>query len=141
MKLIINKDLNIDRSKINLLGQFCAFCVKHLPIKSDFKIYVVSSRLDHGIKTTALYDPNNKVCKVYAKNRSLVDVCRSIAHELTHMMQDEMGLLHGHIQDIGGFHEDQANAKAGELIKLFARENKNGKLIYEKKFRSKGHLL
>lgn len=47
---------------------------------------------------------------------------RSIAHEMTHMMQDQQNMLHGNIRDAGGFHEDQANAKAGELIKLYAKQ-------------------
>jgi hypothetical protein len=47
------------------------------------------------------------------------------------MMQDECGLLVGHIQDAGGFHEDQANARAGELIKRFAKVNPNNRKIYE----------
>ena len=51
---------------------------------------------------------------------------------MTHMMQDEMGLIGNvPIRDAGGFHEDQANAKAGELIKLFAKSKKHRKGIYE----------
>jgi hypothetical protein len=49
------------------------------------------------------------------------------------MMQDETGLLTGHIQDAGGFHEDQANAKAGELIKRFAKSKDGRRSIYERK--------
>jgi hypothetical protein len=50
---------------------------------------------------------------------------------MTHMMQDQMGLLKGKIRDAGGFHEDQANAKAGEILKLFAKSNHERKSIYE----------
>jgi hypothetical protein len=35
------------------------------------------------------------------------------------MMQHDRGLINGPIKDIGGFHEDQANAKAGEIVKKF----------------------
>ena len=69
--------------------------------------------------------------KVYGRNRALADVLRSIAHELTHMMQDETGLIQGPVQDAGGFHEDQANARAGEIIKLFAKSTPERKRIYE----------
>jgi len=62
---------------------------------------------------------------------------RSIAHEMTHMMQDQTGLLVGHIQDAGGFHEDQANARAGELLKLFAKSSDDRKRIYESIKKSK----
>ena len=44
-----------------------------------------------------------------------------------------MGLIRGPIRDAGGFHEDQANAKAGELIKLFAKSKDGRKAIYERK--------
>jgi hypothetical protein len=70
-------------------------------------------------------------CIIYAKNRAFVDVLRSIAHEMTHMMQDELGLLEGgNIRDAGGFHEDQANARAGEIIKRFAKSKPYRKMIY-----------
>ena len=133
MKLYVDKDLNIDPQKIKLMSEFCAFCAKNLPIEGNFSIYVISDRPKHGIVTTASYEINNNICRIYGKNRALVDICRSIAHEMTHMMQDEMGLLKGHIQDAGGFHEDQANARAGELIKRFAKSKEERRGIYESK--------
>ena len=138
MKLYVDKELQISNDKVNLIAEFCAFCSQHLPIEGEFSIYVVADRPKHGITTTAAYEVNNNVCRIYGKNRALVDICRSIAHEMTHMMQDEMGLLTGHIQDAGGFHEDQANARAGELIKRFAKSKEDRKAIYESR---RYHLL
>ena len=134
MKLYVDRKLSLTPEKIKLIAEFCNFCSDQLPIEGDFKIYITSDRKAHGIITTASYEVNNNVCRVYGKNRALVDVCRSIAHEMTHMMQDETGLLVGHIQDAGGFHEDQANAKAGELIKRFAKSRKDRSAIYETKY-------
>ena len=54
-------------------------------------------------------------------NRALVDVCRSIAHEMVHHKQFEDGRLEVKPPDIGGEIEDEANAKAGQFIKMFAR--------------------
>ena len=133
MKLYIDKNLNIDPEKVKLIGEFCIFCAENLPIVNDFNIHVTSDRGKHGITTTAVYEVNNNTCRIYGKNRALVDICRSIAHEMTHMMQDETGLLTGHIQDAGGFHEDQANAKAGELIKRFAKSKEGRRAIYERR--------
>jgi hypothetical protein len=133
MKLYVDKKLNLDNPKINLLSEFCAFCAAQLPINGNFNVYVTSNRESHGISTTAAYEVNNNTCRIYGQNRALVDICRSIAHEMTHMMQDESGLLVGHIQDAGGFHEDQANARAGELIKRFAKSDISRKNIYESK--------
>ena len=133
MKLLCDKNLNYSPEKLNLASQFILFCAENLPIENKFTIYLVANRENHGITTTAVYECGNNICRIYAKNRSLADVLRSVAHEMTHMMQDEMGLIKGKIRDAGGFHEDQANAKAGELIKLFAKSKKGRKAIYESK--------
>lgn len=133
MKLFISNDLGYNFDKSRLLSEFVLFCAEKLPIENNFKVFVVNNREPHSISTTAVYECGNNTCKIYGKNRALVDVMRSIAHEMTHMMQDEMGLLVGHIQDAGGFHEDQANSKAGELIKLFAKSKEDRKAIYENK--------
>ena len=136
MKLYIDKELGYPPEKINLAGQFILFCANKLPIEGEFEVHLVNSREPHNISTTALYEVGNNCCKVYAKNRALADVMRSVAHEMTHMMQDQIGILNGGpIRDAGGFHEDQANAKAGELIKLFAKSKPGRKAIYEAKSR------
>ncbi len=131
MKLYIDKKLNLNEVKSNYIADFCGYCADMLPIEGDFKIYVVAEREPYEIKTTAAYIVNENSCYIYAKNRALPDVMRSIAHEMTHMMQDQTGLLVGKIRDAGGFHEDQANARAGELIKRFVRESEDRKAIYE----------
>jgi len=100
-------------------------------VSGDFEIHVVSDRDYHNIGTTAAYHIGKNIVKVYGKNRALVDILRSIAHELTHMMQDESGMLDGQIQDAGGPIEDEANARAGELIKLYAKSSPERKRIYE----------
>ena len=137
-KLFISQDLEIEPEKTLLIGDFIVFCCDSLPVRGDCSIYIVSKREPYSISTTAaylvgegeirIYGKNRGI--VYAKDRAFVDVLRSIAHEMTHMMQDEMGLLVGKIRDAGGFHEDQANAKAGELIKLYAKQP-GRKKIYE----------
>ena len=136
MRLYVDKKLNLSDQKINLASQFCLFCAEHLNIKGPFKVYMVSDRKSNGISTTAVYEIGANVCRVYCKDRQLSDCLRSIAHEMTHMMQDQTGLIVGKIKDAGGFHEDQANAKAGEILKLFAKSRPERKQIYEKKIRS-----
>jgi len=133
MKLRISKSLGFTPEKSRIAAEFCLFCAEHLPVEGDFSIYMVSNRKHHSITTTAIYEVGNNVCKVYCKNRSLADCLRSIAHEMTHMMQDQMGLINGPVRDAGGFHEDQANAKAGELLKLFVNEKDNRVKLYEAK--------
>ena len=132
-KLFIDKSLGIDPNKILTIAKFCAYCADTIPVIGEIKVCVVNDRSEHGITTTAAYKVGQNEVLVYGKDRALVDICRSIAHEMIHMMQDETGLLdNGPIQDIGGFHENQANAGAGALIKAFAQSQKDGRKIYER---------
>jgi hypothetical protein len=135
MKLYVDEGLHYNPEQMKLAGEFILFCADSLPIEGDFEVHLVNSREPHGITTTALYEVGNNCCKVYCKSRALADVLRSVAHEMTHMMQDQIGILKGNIRDAGGFHEDQANSKAGELIKLFSKSSPHRKMIYENKFK------
>lgn len=133
-KVYFCKGLDYEDDKKKIIFDFICFCAKELEINEHpFQIYVQSKRNEpnNPIVTTAAYDPGSKTCYIYAKNRAVVDVCRSIAHEMTHMMQDITGNLIGVIKDVGGFHEDQANSKAGEIIKKFAYSDKQRMRIYE----------
>ena len=134
-KLYICPKLDLDVEKTLLISDFINFCCEELPIRGGCKIHIVSDREANRISTTAVYMVGENDIRVYGKNRSLADVMRSVAHEMTHMMQDEQNLLHGNVRDAGGFHEDQANAKAGELLKLYAKKPGRRK-IYESAKRS-----
>lgn len=110
------------------LSEFVKFVKSQLELDSVPTIVIKSNR--DGLKTTANYDytKENKVVKVYGKNRALVDIMRSVAHELVHHKQFEQGRLVVRPPDIGGEIEDEANAKAGQYIKMFSKENPD---IYE----------
>ena len=105
------------------LTEFTKFVVKELGIKNPPTIAILDKR--DGLKTTANYDysKENKIVKIYSGPRLAVDIMRSIAHELTHHKQWEDGKLKVRPPDIGGPIEDEANAKAGQFIKLFAKKD------------------
>ncbi len=111
----------LNDDKKDKLNKFVKFIKDELGIKEMPTISVQNHR--EGLKTTANYDytKENKVVKVCSKNRALVDVMRSIAHELVHHKQYEQGRLKVKPPDIGGEIEDEANAKAGQFIKMFAK--------------------
>ena len=75
------------------------------------------------VTTTAAY--GNKRVIVYAKDRAMVDIMRSVAHELVHLKQDIEGRLTDPAKDgmDGSPIEDEANATAGVLIRLYGRAN------------------
>ena len=113
--------LNDDKKE--KLKEFVKFVKDELELKSVPTISVQNGRGE--LKTTADYDytKENKIIKVNSKNRALVDVMRSVAHELVHHKQYEQGRLEVKPPDIGGEIEDEANAKAGQFIKMYAQKD------------------
>jgi len=131
--LSISKDLDRCNRNSEIIEDFCKFCAKELSIDEDINVKIVSNREKENIKTTAFYDPDDHRVLIYGKDRAIVDICRSIAHELTHMSQMIQDRIKFPVQDAGGEIEDEANAKAGEIVKLFAKSRDDRLSIYESK--------
>lgn len=104
--------------------EFVKFVKDELGLKLTPTIKLLNGRGD--LKTTAHYNYSKpeKVIKVNTKNRHIVDVMRSIAHEMVHHRQFEQGRLDGpKPPDIGGDIEDEANSLAGQFIKMFSKKD------------------
>lgn len=101
------------------LDDFVQFACDHLKLQEKPQISLVQVRDDN--MTTANYCPNSQKIKVYAKNRALFDVARSVAHELVHHKQNVNGEeLNG---DTGSACENEANSIAGQIIRLYGEKN------------------
>lgn len=106
------------------LEDFVDFVVKELGITEPVEINYQTDK--DGIETTAVYKYSAETSnlaeseiKVYTKERALQDIMRSVAHELVHHKQNQDGRLYSKVQNVGGPIEDEANAKAGELLKKY----------------------
>jgi hypothetical protein len=60
---------------------------------------------------------------VYAKNRNLVDILRTVAHELVHIKQGEEDMIKPDSSYPGSPIESQADVIAGKYIKIYGEEN------------------
>lgn len=60
---------------------------------------------------------------VYAKNRNLVDILRTVAHELTHVRQGELGMIKPGDSYPGSPIELLADMVAGKIIKIYGEKN------------------
>jgi len=111
----------LGKDKKDRITEFVKFVKKELDLEKCPTIVLQNGR--GNLKTTANYDytKENKVIRINAKNRAVVDVMRSIAHEMVHHKQFEQGRLKVQPPDIGGEIENEANAKAGQYIKMFAK--------------------
>jgi len=108
--------------QVTLLNQFLKFVITQLKI-SNPNVKIQFGR--EGLVTTASYGDKN--VRVYAKDRALVDIMRSLAHELVHMKQDVEGRLdqvhHEQNNEAGSPIENEANSIAGVLIRKFGEQH------------------
>jgi hypothetical protein len=130
-EMLVDPHLEYDDTKINVIRQYIRFVIKEVGIEGAFRLVFTTEREKLGVKTTAYYRDKDKMVVVYAKNRMLGDVLRSVTHELVHKKQYEEGRIKHPVQDVGGEIEDEANAKAGAIIKLFIKDNPMGKFLFD----------
>jgi hypothetical protein len=106
-----------------IVQKFMDFVIDNLGI--DGKVTAILTNQKDGIKTTAVYNYAEASIKVYIKNRAIVDVLRSLAHEMVHHKQNQRGELKDNPKagNDGSPQENEANAKAGELIRIFGKQN------------------
>lgn len=113
---------------IRVVTDFVNFAKEYLGIKYDIKVALAFERTP-DLKTTAYYDLEGFI-KVYVKDRAIIDICRSIAHELVHHKQMLDGKLDNPAENgkDGSPIENEANAVAGIIIRLYGKKNPE---IYE----------
>lgn len=108
---------------------FISFCISHLKLTQPFSVELVDK--NHGIDMTlAAFDLDSNEIYVRCEKRFIYDICRSIAHELVHLKQKEDDKInYDEYTDVGGIIEDEANAIAGQICKIFVKKF-NCKWIY-----------
>ena len=102
---------------------FVQFCKKQLNIDDRVKIKFLKE-YDPNI-TTGCYMPATREIRVLVKDRGLIDILRSIAHEMIHQKQHLNGELNERSGENGSDHENEAHAKAGLIMRLYQAENKD----------------
>lgn len=119
-QLLRERLLTKDERDILSITDFINFAKKYLDIHDDIKVELAFERTP-DLKTTAYYDTTSNLVKVYAKNRAIIDVCRSISHELVHHQQNIQGRLTDTAKDgqDGTPIENEANAVAGIIIRKY----------------------
>jgi Zn-dependent peptidase ImmA (M78 family) len=106
-----------------LMEKFIIFCRDYLELTVPFNVHLTNDRED--ITTSAYYDIQRHYICVYIKDRAIMDVMRSVAHELVHHCQNQNGQLTGNAEEgaDGSPIENEANAKAGEIMRVFGKQN------------------
>jgi len=97
--------------------EFIKFAKNALQLKEKVSVKLLEKRHKH--MTAACYDPNTNEISIYTKGRAFADVCRSLAHEMVHQKQNELGLLEIDSGETGSDIENEANACAGIIMRNF----------------------
>ena len=73
--------------------------------------------------TFGMYNPNNGEINLSLADRHPTDILRTLAHELVHFAQDQRKELHDDSGQTGSNHENEANAIAGIIMRMFSKKN------------------
>lgn len=113
---------DIDPEKLFYIQDFIGFVCDNIHMKEPVQVHLRNGR-DQFIETTASYEPEKNINHINCKKRSLVDICRSIAHELTHNRQREIGIISPEIPtpNIGFRAENESDSLAGMIIKHYTQ--------------------
>ena len=118
---------NLSETKQQSIGHFVEFATKRLKLKETPNVTLVGGREFAEIKTSlGGYNPADKSIYVATEGRLTADILRTLAHEMVHRKQDELGLVRNLEKDgaDGSPIENQAHAVAGILMREYGRINK-----------------
>jgi hypothetical protein len=128
-KVICDKQIKSD--SVAVISDFIKFCNRFLHIQDFPVIHLYATKKPN--MTTGAYDLSNNTISCLVGKRLVVDVLRTIAHELTHRKQHERGDLDiqlaeidpmDEMGDIDTPFENEAYTLAGNLVKIYCRKQK-----------------
>jgi len=122
-------DEQIDPETASEIMKFAQWAGDRLHIKQLPEIELsMDTDEAHDGKATGCFWPSEGKVWVYCKNRNLIDIFRSIFHELVHVRQNEIGMIdpNGSGQSYPGAPiETMAEMLAGKYIKIWKDNNPN----------------
>lgn len=107
------------------MEDFLPMAMEEIGLDSLPKIKLVRRVPDPEQPTFGKYVNDKHVLYVGVENRHIVDVLRTLAHELVHYKQDTENRLNSHSGDTGSDIENEANAKAGVIMRKFNKAHRH----------------
>ena len=120
------KESRLNESETATIGEFIKFSIKNLEIQNPPRNLSLSYDTNKAkeMRSFGYFDPNSNKIWVYCGNRNMGDILRTLAHELVHRKQDEDGRINYESGKTGSEIENEANAKAGVLLRDFGKQHK-----------------
>ncbi len=113
------------KDTFSILLEFVRFAADHLELdklpKFNF-MFDTKRSLEH--KSFGGYSPDAKHIDITVVNRHIMDVCRTLAHELVHFKQDlDEQLNDPHAGSTGSPQENEANAEAAVIMRNWGKKH------------------
>lgn len=108
------------------LNSFVDFCCGKLGIEGKPTLKFKEPDDQGEQPSFAAYAPGSREVMVMSKNRHPMDIFRSVAHELVHHKQNEEGRIGKDVAKEGATGSDienEANSRAGELMRWYGKAN------------------
>ena len=124
VKEILTESLQ-KKDTYKILLDFIRFAAKDLELNSLPKFdFVFDSKQSVERKSFGGYMPGAEHITITVKNRHIMDVCRTLAHEMVHFKQD----LNDELADddagsTGSPQENEANARAAVIMRNWGKRN------------------
>lgn len=114
----------MNQQNLDTIKHFVQFVKKELNIQSLPSIKLIADKdFVSNYRSYGEYNPNKNYVKVFYLGRNLADVCRSLAHELVHHRQMELGMIKPNSGETGSEIENDANALAGIIMRDYGKLN------------------
>jgi len=119
------KEGKLNESETATIGEFVKYAIKNLGIQKPPRNLTFSydNEAAKEKRSFGYFDPNANKIWVYCGNRNMADILRTLAHELVHRKQDEDGRINYESGKTGSDIENEANAKAGILLRDFGKQH------------------
>lgn len=120
-----------------ILQDFVKFAAQHLELSSLPKLeFIFNSKRSVENRSFGGYMPGAKHIIITVQNRHIMDVCRTLAHELVHYSQD----LKNQLEDenagaTGSPQENEANAEAAVIMRNWGKKHPD---LFEKESINEG---
>ena len=124
VKEILTEGLS-KKDTFSILHEFVRFAAEDLELESLPKFdFVFDSKRSLEHKSFGGYQPGAEHITITVKNRHIMDVCRTLAHELVHYKQDlDTQLDDPDAGTTGSPQENEANARAAVIMRNWGKKH------------------
>lgn len=106
---------------LKILKKFIPYAAKHIGLDQLPK-FNFSTGHERSVQNSSFGGYGNGQINITISNRHIMDICRTLAHEMVHFKQDINNELDDNSGDTGSPAENEANALAAVIMRNWGRK-------------------